>query len=86
MDTKINDAVVTLMTPKLEADNLTFDVAILEGSLTGASGPAALFIDRGGFGGLVALAAAALVEAVALVVGSAVAVLVEAVAASAAAI
>ena len=48
---KIDDAVVTLRSPKLEADTLTFDVSVLEGSLTGSSGPAALFIDRGGVGG-----------------------------------
>ena len=35
----------------LEGDNLTFDAVVLEGALTGATGPAALFIDRGGFGG-----------------------------------
>ncbi|MGO4388263.1 hypothetical protein AB4Y85_12055 [Microvirga sp. 2YAF29] len=49
---KVSDAVVTLKSPKLEGGNLTFDVAILEGNLNGASGPAALFIDHfGGFGG-----------------------------------
>ena len=52
---EVNDAVVTLKTPKLEGDTLTFDVAILEGSLNNASGPAALFIDafavRGPYGG-----------------------------------
>ena len=49
---KVEDAVVTLMSPKLDGGNLTFDVAVLEGSLSGAAGPAALFIDRGGgFGG-----------------------------------
>lgn len=49
---KVEDAVVTLTSPKLEAGNLTFDVSVLEGSLSGAGGPAALFIDRGGgFGG-----------------------------------
>jgi hypothetical protein len=59
---KVSDAVVTLKTPKLEGGNLTFDVVVLEGSLAGSSGPAALFIDRfaafggggfhaGGFGG-----------------------------------
>lgn len=49
---KVEDAVVTLMKPMLEAGNLTFEVAVLEGSLNGGSGPAALFIDRGGgFGG-----------------------------------
>lgn len=41
----VSDAVVTLKTPKLEGTTLTFDVAVLEGSLAGASGPAALFID-----------------------------------------
>ena len=50
----IEDAVVVLKTPKLEGDTLTFDVAVLEGELSGANGPAALFIDwfaaRGGFG------------------------------------
>ena len=45
---KVEDAVVTLMKPKLDAGNLTFEVAVLEGSLSGGSGPAALFIDRGG--------------------------------------
>jgi hypothetical protein len=48
---KVEDAVVTLMKPKLDGGNLTFEVAVLEGSLSGGSGPAALFIDRGGFGG-----------------------------------
>lgn len=41
----VNDAVVTLKAPKLDGDTLTFDVAVLEGSLNNASGPAALFID-----------------------------------------
>ena len=58
---KVSDAVVTLKAPKLEGGNLTFDVVVLEGSLAGSSGPAALFIDHfaafgggfhaGGFGG-----------------------------------
>ncbi|TCL71354.1 hypothetical protein [Rhizobium sp. BK251] len=47
---KVEDAVVTLRSPKIEAGNLTFEVSVLEGSLSGASGPAALFIDRGGGG------------------------------------
>jgi hypothetical protein len=34
-----------LKTPKLEGDRLTFDVDVLEGDLTGADGPAAVFID-----------------------------------------
>ena len=58
---KVSDAVVTLKAPKLGGGNLTFDVVVLEGSLAGSSGPAALFIDHfaafgggfhaGGFGG-----------------------------------
>jgi hypothetical protein len=49
----VSDAVVTLKTPKLEGSTLTFDVAVLEGSLSGATGPAAVFIDHfsGSFGG-----------------------------------
>ncbi|MDR6666266.1 hypothetical protein [Rhizobium sp. 1399] len=54
----VSDAVVTLKTPKLDGTTLTFDIAILEGSLSGATGPASLFIDHfggsfggGGFGG-----------------------------------
>jgi len=46
---KVEDAVVTLRSPKIEAGNLTFDVSVLEGSLSGDSGPAALFIDPGLF-------------------------------------
>ena len=48
---KVEDAVVTLRAPKLEAGTLTFEVSVLEGSLSGSNGPAALFIDRGGGGG-----------------------------------
>lgn len=40
----VSDAVVTLKSPKLDGNTLTFEVAVLEGSL-GASGPAAVFID-----------------------------------------
>ena len=54
----VSDAVVTLKAPKLEGTTLTFEISVLEGSLGGASGPAALFIDHfggsfggGGFGG-----------------------------------
>ena len=47
----VADAVVTISAPVLEGDNLTFDAVVLEGALGGATGPAALFIDRGGFGG-----------------------------------
>ena len=48
---KIRDAVVVLKTAKLDGDKLTFDVDVLEGELIGGDGPAALFIDRFGFGG-----------------------------------
>lgn len=39
------DAVVVLKSPKLEGDKLTFDVDVLEGDLSGADGPASVFID-----------------------------------------
>ena len=39
------DAVVTLKSPKLEGDKLTFDVDVLEGDLTGADGGASVFMD-----------------------------------------
>lgn len=52
----VADAVVVLKAPKLEGGNLTFDVAVLEGDLVGADGPASLFIDwfaaRGPYGGV----------------------------------
>jgi hypothetical protein len=52
--TSVKDAVVVLKSPKLEGGELTFDVAVLEGDLADATGPASLFIDwfaaRGGFG------------------------------------
>lgn len=47
----VADAVVTISAPVLDGDTLTFDAVVLEGALAGATGPAALFIDRGGFGG-----------------------------------
>lgn len=53
--TTVDDAVVVLKAPKIEGDNLTFDVTVLEGDLAGAKGSAALFIDwfavHGGYGG-----------------------------------
>jgi hypothetical protein len=53
----VKDAVVVLKAPKLEGDNLTFEVSVLEGDLTDATGAAALFIDwfaaRGPHGGAV---------------------------------
>lgn len=41
----VADAVVVLKSPKLEGDNLIFDVTVLEGDLVGADGAAAVFID-----------------------------------------
>ena len=41
----VTDVVVTLKAPKLEGDTLTFAVDVLEGDLTGAEGPASIFID-----------------------------------------
>jgi hypothetical protein len=41
----IEDAVVVLTKPTLEGGTLTFDVTVLEGELTKATGPASLFID-----------------------------------------
>jgi hypothetical protein len=41
----VRDAVVVLKTPKLQGDQLTFDVQVLEGDLAGADGPASVFID-----------------------------------------
>lgn len=41
----VKDAVVVLNTPKIEGDNLTFTVQVLEGDIAGADGPASLFID-----------------------------------------
>jgi hypothetical protein len=41
----VADVVVTLRSPKLEGDTLTFAVDVLEGDLDGAEGPASTFID-----------------------------------------
>jgi hypothetical protein len=41
----VRDVVVTLKNPKLEGDNLAFDVDVLEGNIKGADGPASVFID-----------------------------------------
>ncbi|HEX3403608.1 MAG TPA: hypothetical protein VHT74_25100 [Acetobacteraceae bacterium] len=41
----VRDAVVELKNPRLNGDELTFDVRVLEGDLTGGDGPAAVFID-----------------------------------------
>ena len=42
----VEDAVVVLKAPKLNGDELTFEVSVLEGGLANATGPASLFIDR----------------------------------------
>jgi hypothetical protein len=50
----VEDAVVILKSPKLEGDKLTFEVTVLEGGLSKATGPASLFIDwfaSRGYGG-----------------------------------
>jgi hypothetical protein len=47
----VADAVVVLKSPKLDGTTLTFDVSVLEGSLTGTSGPVAVFIDAFAFRG-----------------------------------
>ncbi len=44
------DAVVTLMNPRVSGDKITFDVAVLEGNIDKANGPAVLFIDTIWFG------------------------------------
>jgi hypothetical protein len=44
-DKTIRDAVVVLKTPTMQGADLVFDVDVLEGSLAGAGGPAAVFID-----------------------------------------
>ncbi|MGB8576778.1 MAG: hypothetical protein WCD56_09455, partial [Pseudolabrys sp.] len=41
----VKDAVVVLKNPKLEGDQLTFDIDVLEGDLKGADGAASVFID-----------------------------------------
>lgn len=47
---KVADAVVVLRSPKIAGDRLTFDVAVLEGSLANVDGPASVFIDTIWFG------------------------------------
>ena len=46
----VRDAVVVLKRPRLEGEKLTFDVAVLEGDLGTADGPASIFIDTIWFG------------------------------------
>jgi hypothetical protein len=41
----VSDAVVELRDPRLDGDRLTFNVRVLEGGLTGADGPASVFVD-----------------------------------------
>ena len=44
-DASVADIVVVLKAPRLEGDKLTFDVAVIEGDLGQADGPATVFID-----------------------------------------
>jgi len=44
-DDSVRDAVVVLSAPQIQSDDLIFSVEVLEGDLTGAAGPAAVFID-----------------------------------------
>jgi len=44
-DKTIRDAVVVLKAPRMEGADLAFEVEVLDGSLAGANGPAAVFID-----------------------------------------
>jgi hypothetical protein len=44
-DGSVKDAVVVLKSPKLEGEKLTFNVQVLEGDISGADGPASIFID-----------------------------------------
>ena len=48
-DATVHDAVVVLKAPKLDGDQLTFTVKVLEGDLAGANGPASVFIDTADF-------------------------------------
>ena len=41
----VKDAVVVLSDPKMDGDNLTFKVKVLEGEIAGADGAASVFID-----------------------------------------
>lgn len=47
---KVTDAVVVLRAPRLAGERLTFEVAVLEGSLGDVDGPASVFIDTIWFG------------------------------------
>lgn len=47
---KVTDAVVVLRNPRFAGERLTFDVAVLEGNLGDADGPASVFIDTIWFG------------------------------------
>jgi hypothetical protein len=44
-DGTIKDAVLVLKTPKMNGEQLTFNVQVLEGDLAGSEGPASVFID-----------------------------------------
>ena len=42
---ELTDVVLKLQRPRLEGDDLTYDITVIEGKLPGAGGPAALFIN-----------------------------------------
>jgi hypothetical protein len=42
---KITDVVVTLLNPRLDGQNLTYDVRILDGDMPASGGESSLFID-----------------------------------------
>lgn len=44
-ENEVVDVVVTLMNPRIEGENLTYDIAVLEGEVLKMSGAASLFID-----------------------------------------
>jgi hypothetical protein len=44
-DRAVDDVVVVIQSPKLEGDQLTYDVTLLDGTLPTETGPCALFID-----------------------------------------
>jgi hypothetical protein len=47
---RIADAVVELKSPRVDGDRIVFHVAVLQGSLDGADGPASIFFDTVWFG------------------------------------
>jgi hypothetical protein len=44
-DRAVDDVVVEIQAPKLDGDQLTYDIKVLDGTLPSETGPCALFID-----------------------------------------